>query len=117
MLIYTLNTCDSCRKAIRWLKENKIQYTDKPIRETPPSLVELQLALEAAGGDIKKLFNTSGQEYRARNLKHELPTLSQEEALALLASNGNLIKRPFLVAGQKAVTGFHPEIWEQQIVN
>ncbi len=110
MQIYTLKTCDSCRKAVKWLKENQIPYTEKAIRETPPSIPELHLALEGAGGDLKKLFNTSGQDYRLLGIKEKLPTLTKDETLALLASNGNLIKRPFLVSGGKASAGFSPDI-------
>jgi arsenate reductase len=104
--IYTLNTCDSCRKATKWLRENDILFTEIPIRETPPSTKELQRALDGLNGEVRKLFNTSGQDYRALNLKEKLPTLSKEEALALLASNGNLIKRPFLVTDTATLVGF-----------
>lgn len=109
--IYILKTCDTCRKAVKWLRENGIAFQEIPIRDTPPSLAELRLALQHSGGDIRKLFNTSGQDYRALNLKATLPTMPEAEALALLASNGNLIKRPFLIKGDLALTGFDPEKW------
>lgn len=106
MTIYTLKTCDTCRKATKWLRENEIEFTEIPIRETPPSEAELRRALSDIGGDIRKLFNTSGQDYRALNLKVKLPSLSEDEAIALLASNGNLIKRPFLVDEHRTLVGF-----------
>jgi arsenate reductase (glutaredoxin) len=108
--IYTLKTCDSCRKATKWLKENDIPFTEIPIRETPPSKAELTRAIKATG-DIKKLFNTSGQDYRSLNLKEKLPTLSETEAISLLASNGNLIKRPFLISKDSILVGFKADIW------
>ena len=111
MKIYTLKTCDSCRKAVKWLRENGIAFQEIPIREQPPTLPELRLALQSAGGDIRKLFNTSGQDYRALNLKESLPTMSEAEALALLASNGNLIKRPFLASRDLTMAGFDPSKW------
>jgi arsenate reductase (glutaredoxin) len=116
MIIYTLKSCDSCRKAVRWLKDHRIPHTEKPIREHPPTVAELKLALESAGGQLGKLFNTSGQDYRSMNLKEILPTLSEEETLALLASNGNLVKRPLLVSGSRAITGFSPVDWEKLLL-
>jgi arsenate reductase (glutaredoxin) len=109
--IYTLKTCDTCRKAVKWLRENNFPFEEIPIRDQPPTLPKLRLALQGAGGDIRKLFNTSGQDYRALNLKDTLPTMPEAEALALLASNGNLIKRPFLIKADLALTGFNPQKW------
>ncbi|MGJ8644017.1 MAG: arsenate reductase family protein [Luteolibacter sp.] len=114
MKIYTLKTCDSCRKATKWLKENGIDFTEIPIRDTPPSKAELTRALTATG-DIKKLFNTSGQDYRSLNMKEKLPTLSQKEAIDLLASNGNLIKRPFLISDDTILVGFKADIWANSL--
>lgn len=111
MTIYTLKTCDTCRKAVKWLRENGIVFQEIPIREQPPTLPELRLALQSAAGDIRKLFNTSGQDYRALNLKDSLPTMPESEALNLLAANGNLIKRPFLIKGDLAMAGFDPVKW------
>lgn len=113
--IHTLKTCDSCRKATKWLTENKIPFQEIPIREQPPSLADLKRALADLGGDIRKLFNTSGQDYRALNLKEKLPTLSKDQALHLLASNGNLIKRPFLISKSGTLVGFHPETWTKSL--
>lgn len=115
MIIYTLKTCDTCRKAAKWLRENGIPYEEIPIREKPPMLPELHLALKNADGDIRKLFNTSGQDYRALNLKDTLPSMPESEALALLASNGNLIKRPFLVSGDLAMAGFDGPKWSSAL--
>lgn len=104
--IYTLKTCDSCRKATRWLRENNIPFKEIPIRETPPTAADLRRALADLDGDVRKLFNTSGQDYRSLNLSEKLPALSEDEAIALLASNGNLIKRPFLTTEDATRVGF-----------
>lgn len=114
MKIYTLKTCDSCRKATKWLKENSIDFTEVPIRETPPTKAALSRALKATG-EIKKLFNTSGQDYRSLNMKEKLPTLSEADAISLLASNGNLIKRPFLISGDTTLVGFKADIWADSL--
>jgi arsenate reductase len=113
--IYTLKTCDSCRKATKWLTENQIPFHEIPIRETPPSLADLKRALASLNGDTRKLFNTSGQDYRALNLSEKLPTLSTAQALELLASNGNLIKRPFLISKSETLVGFQPETWAKSL--
>jgi len=111
MTIYTLKTCDSCRKATKWLRENKFIFNEIAIREQPPSLNELKSALTDLDGEIRKLFNTSGQDYSALNLKDKLPTLSEKDALALLTSNGNLIKRPFLTSKETTLVGFKESLW------
>lgn len=108
--IYTLKTCDSCRKATKFLRDHSIPFEEIPIRETPPSEAELLAALKSTG-DIRKLFNTSGQDYRALGMKDMLPTLSDSDAVALLAGNGNLIKRPFLVTTDTILVGFDEAAW------
>lgn len=111
MKIYTYTKCSTCRKATKWLNEQNHVFEEIPIRETPPTVAELQQMLHHVG-DLKKLFNTSGQDYRALGMKDKLPTLGTDEALALLASNGNLIKRPFLLADGKGTVGFKEEVWD-----
>ena len=108
--IYTLKTCDSCRKATKWLLGKGIPFEEIPIRDKPPEKAELSAGLKATG-DIRKLFNTSGQDYRKLGMKDRLPTLSETEAISLLASNGNLIKRPFLISGGAALVGFAEDTW------
>ena len=114
MKVYVYKKCDSCRKALKWLESCEIDYEEVPIRETPPSLGELRFALEHVDGGLRKLFNTSGMDYRALDLKTKLPAMGESEALELLASNGNLIKRPFLIdenAGV-ALVGFKQDAWK-----
>ncbi len=110
--VYAYKNCDTCRKALRWLKEHDIAHDVVPIREQPPTETELRQMLTLNGGQLRKLFNTSGQDYRALNLKERLPSLSADDAIALLKSNGNLVKRPFALDGQRGATGFSEEEWQ-----
>jgi len=103
--------CDSCRKAQRFLAERKIAHELIAIRERPPGVAELRAMLAHLGGDLRRLFNTSGGDYKALNMKDRLPKLSVDEALAVLATNGNLVKRPFALAPDRGTTGFKPEEW------
>jgi arsenate reductase len=109
--IYAYANCDTCRKALKFLAANKIAHEVIPIRAQPPTPAELRTMLIHVGGDLRKLFNTSGQDYRALDLKTRLPKLSVEQAIALLASNGNLVKRPFALTTKAGVTGFREEEW------
>lgn len=111
--IYHYANCDTCRKALKFLKNSGHDFTAIPIRETPPSPEELELALKTMGGDLGKLFNRSGQDYRSLKLKEKLPGLSQKEALALLHGNGNLVKRPLLAGKKSAVCGFDEASWKK----
>jgi arsenate reductase len=110
--VYAYSGCDTCRKALKFLTERGIAHEVVPIREKPPTKAELKRMLGVYGGELRKLFNTSGQDYRAQGLGVKLPTMSEAEALALLASNGNLVKRPFVVTEDGGVVGFKPEEWE-----
>jgi arsenate reductase len=111
LTIYVYQNCSTCRNALKWLKQSKIAYEVKAIRESPPSPVELKTALQACGGDLRKLFNTSGVDYRELGLKDRLPSMSEEASLALLAENGNLVKRPFLIGDGKVLVGFNETVW------
>lgn len=109
--IYTLSNCDSCRKAVKWLRAQDLAFTEVAIRESPPTPAELREMLAAQGGDLRRLFNTSGRDYRDQKLGEKLPGLAPAAALALLASNGNLVKRPFLIGGGRAMVGFDVGTW------
>jgi arsenate reductase (glutaredoxin) len=111
--VYTLANCDSCRAATKWLAAREFAFEEHAIRETPPSLSELNAALAAYGGEVRKLFNSSGRDYRAENIAERLGRMSTDEALQLLASNGNLVKRPFVVGDGVALVGFHPDTWAE----
>lgn len=110
--IYLYDRCDTCRKAVKFLKERGIVPQVVPIREQPPTVPELQRML-AITGSLRRLFNTSGGDYKAMNLAARLPDLSAAEALDLLSRQGNLVKRPFLLTGDgRGAVGFKPEEWE-----
>lgn len=110
--IYLYDRCDTCRKAVKFLKERGIVPQVVPIREQPPTVPELQRML-AITGSLRRLFNTSGGDYKAMNLAARLSDLSEAEALDLLSRQGNLVKRPFLLTGDgRGALGFKPEEWE-----
>jgi arsenate reductase (glutaredoxin) len=109
--IYTLSNCDTCRAATKWLRAHAIAFDERAIRDTPPSMAELRAMLAAQKGELRKLFNTAGRDYREQKLGEKLPTLSEKAALALLAENGNLVKRPFLVGEGVALVGFDESVW------
>jgi arsenate reductase len=109
--IYTLSNCDGCRAATRWLRAQGIAFEEHAIRETPPSPAELRAMLAARNGEVSKLFNTSGRDYREQKLGEKLPGMSSEAALGLLAKNGNLVKRPFAVGDGVWLNGFDEKAW------
>jgi len=113
--IYENSKCSTCRKALKFLDNRNVAYEKVPIVETPPTKAELKKMLALQGGNLKKLFNTSGEVYRAMKIGERLPSMSESEALELLASNGKLIKRPFALAGDKGLVGFNEDEWKKLI--
>lgn len=111
--VYTYKNCGTCKKAVKWLDARSVAYQELPIRETPPGIPELRKMLKAMNGDLKKLFNTSGMDYKQLNLKELLPAMPEDEALGLLSTNGNLVKRPFVIGKDIATVGFREETWEE----
>jgi arsenate reductase (glutaredoxin) len=112
LTLYTLANCDTCREAAKWLRARGEAFTERAIRETPPSLAELRAMLAVQGGEVRKLFNTAGREFRALGLAEKLPAMSEGEALALLSQNGSLVKRPFLIGRGVGVVGFDATRWK-----
>lgn len=113
--VYSYSGCGTCRKALKWLDARKAPYTLLPIRQTPPSKAELSHVLAAYGGEVRKLFNTSGLDYKALNMKEKLPKLSADKALSMLAKNGNLVKRPFVVTQKGGLVGFDEAVWAREL--
>lgn len=113
MKFYGYKKCSTCRKGEQLLQEQGLGYTFIDITTHPPTTAELRLALASCGGDVKKLFNTSGVQYRELAIKDRLPSLSTTDALALLAGNGRLIKRPMVFDQQKATVGFKADTFGQ----
>jgi arsenate reductase len=109
--IYTLSNCDTCRRATKWLRGRGLQFAEVPIRETPPTAAELKRVLAAQRGELRRLFNTSGRDYRELKIGDRLATLTVAEALELLASNGNLVKRPILISENVELVGFDEQTW------
>lgn len=108
-------SCSTCRKAKKWLDEHRIAYEARPIVDRPPSAEELKAWIAKSGLPLKKFFNTSGLSYKALQLKDKLPGMSEEEQIRLLASDGKLIKRPLLIAGDGVLVGFKTDEWERKV--
>jgi len=113
LTVYTLANCDTCRRATGWLRANGITFDERAIRETPPSRDELRTMLSSYEGEVRRLFNTSGRDYRAQQIGSKLPNLSEDDAIALLAADGRLVKRPFVVGASVALVGFDERTWAQ----
>lgn len=111
MKLYQYPNCSTCRKAIKFLNANGLKFDSIDITQTPPTKAELQTMLSNYNGEIRKLFNTSGVQYRELNMKEKLPDMSSAQAIELLSGNGKLIKRPFLVDGNKSIVGFKEDLW------
>ncbi len=111
MLFICYPKCSTCQKARKWLDENNIEYTERHIVEDNPTYDELRDWYEKSGLPLKKFFNTSGNMYKDMKLKDKLPTMSDEEQLKLLATNGMLVKRPLVVSDDVVVTGFKEADW------
>lgn len=104
--------CSTCKKAKKWLEENNIDFVDRNIVEETPTVEELTKWIKESGQDIKKWFNTSGLKYKELNLKDRLESMTEEEKIELLASDGMLIKRPVLVSDKAILIGFREETWK-----
>lgn len=113
MLFLEYPPCSTCKKAKKWLDDHQIAYTDRHIKEENPSYDELKQWYQQSGLPLKRFFNTSGLQYRALELKDKLPTMTEEEQLRLLSTDGMLVKRPILIADNgKIFTGFKEAEWE-----
>lgn len=104
--------CSTCKKAKKWLEENKIEFEERNIVEETPTNEELTKWIKESGEEIKKWFNTSGLKYKELKLKEKLPTMTDEEKIELLASDGMLIKRPLLISDKGIFIGFKEEKWK-----
>lgn len=113
MLFIHYPPCSTCQKAKKWLDAKGIAYTDRHIKEQNPSYEELKEWHQKSGLPLKKFFNTSGLLYKSLNLKEKLPTMTEEEQLRLLATDGMLVKRPLVVKGNTVLTGFKEADWEK----
>ena len=107
--------CTTCQKAKKWLDDNKIEYELRDIKEDNPSFEELSAWHKMSGLPLEKFFNTSGLLYKSMALKDKLPTMTEEEQLKLLASNGMLVKRPLLIGKDFVLVGFKESDWSAKL--
>lgn len=117
MLFIEYPKCSTCQKAKKFLEANGIPYTDRHIVEDNPSVDELKEWVARSKMPMKKFFNTSGVLYRQLELKDKLPNMTEEEQLAVLASNGMLVKRPILVLADIVLVGFKEAAWAEALNN
>lgn len=110
---YGYPKCSTCRKAQKWLADHGIDFDTVNLVEAPPTTEVLKEMIETSGLELKKFFNTSGKVYREENLKEKLPTMSTDDQIALLASNGMLIKRPIVFGEGKITVGFKEETFAE----
>ena len=111
--IYEYSKCSTCRNALKFLDSKNVAYEKIPIVESPPTKTELKQMLAAQNGQLKKLFNTSGELYRQLGIGAKLDSMTQEQALDLLAANGKLVKRPFILTGNTGLVGFKEDDWKK----
>ena len=115
MLFLCYPKCSTCQKARSWLDAHGISYDLRDIKLHNPTAEELALWYRKSGLPLKKFFNTSGLQYKALGLKDKLPAMSEAEQLALLATDGMLVKRPLLIGDDFVLTGFRPAEWEARL--
>ena len=108
--------CSTCQKAEAWLNEHSIPYEKRPIKEENPNVEELKAWAEKSGLPLRRFFNTSGLLYKKLELKEKLPAMSEQDMLALLATDGMLVKRPLLIADHTVLVGFRPEDWSKALL-
>lgn len=115
MILLQYPACSTCQKAKKWLSEQGIATTYRHIVEDKPSEAELRVWIKLSGLEVKRFFNTSGVLYKEMGLKDKLANLSQDEQIALLASDGKLIKRPLLIGESFVLVGFKPTEWSERL--
>ena len=113
--VYCYSRCTTCKKALKWLDENKIEYKSVDIKEDHPDKETLKKLHKKSGLPLRKFFNTSGQLYREMGLSKKLPEMSEEEMFKILASDGMLVKRPLLITGGKVLAGFKEDEWMEAL--
>ncbi len=113
--IYSYSKCTTCKKALKWLEDNKIEYVSVDIREDHPDEKTLREYHRKSGQPLRKFFNTSGQLYREKELSKRLPDMSEDEMFKLLASDGMLVKRPLLITEDSVLVGFREVDWRRYL--
>ena len=113
MLFLEYPPCSTCQKAKKWLDGQNLSYEDRNIKTQNPTAQELEHWWKSSGLPLKKFFNTSGLVYKSMGLKDRLPEMTEQEQLALLATDGMLLKRPILVNGDQVLVGFREAQWQE----
>ncbi|HBA49933.1 MAG TPA: ArsC family transcriptional regulator [Lachnospiraceae bacterium] len=116
MLLLQYQKCSTCKKAVEWLKSNHIAYEDRPVKEKNPTKEELAEWHRRSGLPLKRFFNTSGNLYKELQLKEKLPSMTEEEQLELLATDGMLVKRPLVVGEDFVLVGFKEAEWAEKLL-
>ncbi len=116
MLFVCYPKCSTCMKAKKWLEEKRLGYEIRDIKTDNPTAEELKEWHRKSGLPLKRFFNTSGNLYKEMKLKDRLPDMDEEEQFDLLASDGMLVKRPILAAGEKVLVGFKEKEWEENLI-
>lgn len=112
MLFVEYPKCTTCKKAKKWLVEHNIEFEDRHIVENNPTVEELKEWHAKSGLPLKRFFNTSGNKYKELQLKDKLPSMTEEEQFALLATDGMLVKRPIVIGDNHVLVGFNEEQWK-----
>ncbi|MCR5303672.1 MAG: arsenate reductase family protein [Lachnospiraceae bacterium] len=108
--------CTTCKKAQKWLDDNGISYSTRPIKEENPTAEELKGWIKKSGKPVNKFFNTSGQLYRSMGVKDKLPDMTEDEILSLLSSDGMMVKRPLLITDSAVLVGFKEAEWKEVLL-
>lgn len=116
MLVLVYRKCSTCQKALKWLEENNVAFEERAIKEQNPTYEELKEWYQMSGLPLKKFFNTSGLIYKDLGLKDKLPTMSEDEQLHLLATDGMLVKRPLVIGDGFVLTGFKESEWAEKLI-
>ena len=116
MLVLVYRKCSTCLKALKWLEEHLVDFTERPIVDENPTYEELKVWYEKSGLPLKKFFNTSGLLYKDMGLKDKLSDMTEDEQLNLLSTNGMLVKRPLVVGDDFVLTGFREKEWEEKMI-
>lgn len=107
--------CSTCQKARKWLEENGVAYEPRDIKSENPTAEELEQWYRMSDLPLRKFFNTSGLMYKSMELKNKLPTMTETEMLALLATDGMLVKRPLVISDDFVLLGFRQAQWEEKL--
>mgnify|MGYP001341850535 CR=1 FL=1 len=116
MKVFVYRKCSTCIKALKWLEAHNVEFEERAIKEENPTYEELKEWQSRSGLPLKKFFNTSGLLYKNMQLKDKLPNMTEEEQLRLLATDGMLVKRPFVVDGDLVLTGFREAEWKEKLI-